>query len=304
MTIVFPTNDRLHHPRAKSVFSRSRSEILIYCVLLFVLLLSCKSFAADRPMKIVNPLHENGLVVLDSLSPEFATEVQKLLTPEALTRASSFLSRSVVIINNTNQYVWGFTAVYRYPDWISPAGNAWKHRISPSGGGPADRNRMLAPRARFLITPVSDFLASTDASGNATVQPYLDEGMDRMIAQFKAQHPNSSERVELTIDSIIFEDGLLAGPDTEGMLQKVNERIRAEKDLGASLQTLKGDAFMAKLLLHSHKEMGNEYSGRVSNVAQSLLAVMNENGEDAAQQIVQQMRIRNWFVNNENVRRK
>jgi hypothetical protein len=31
---------------------------------------------------------------------------------------------------------------------------------------------------------------------------------------------------------------------------------------------------------------------------------MNENGEDAAQQIVQQMRIRNWFVNNENVRRK
>jgi hypothetical protein len=271
---------------------------------MFLLLLSCKSFAADRPMKIVNPLHETGLVVLDSLSPEFGTEVQKLLTPEALAKTSSFLSESVVIVNNTNQYVWGFTVVYRYPDWISPAGNAWKHRISPSGGGPADRSRMLAPGARFLITPVSDFLASSDASGNATLQPYLDEGMDRMIAQFKAQHPNPGERVELTIDSIIFENGLLTGPDAEGMLEKVNERIRAEKDLGASLQNLKGDGFRAKLLLHAHKEMGNEYSGRISNVAQSLLAVMNENGEDAAQQIVQQMRARNWFVDSEKVRRK
>ena len=155
-----------------------------------------------------------------------------------------------------------------------------------------------------MITPVSDFLASTDASGNAIVQPYPDEGMDRMIAQFKAQHPNPGERVELTVDSIIFENGLLAGPDTEGMLQKVNERVRAEKDLSASLQDLKGDSFRAKLLFHAHKEMGNEYSGRISSAAHSLLAVMSENGEDAAQQIVQQMQTRKWFVNNENVRRK
>ncbi|HEY2169619.1 MAG TPA: hypothetical protein VGJ30_08340 [Candidatus Angelobacter sp.] len=255
-------------------------------------------------MKITNPLHESGLIILDSSSPAFMVEVQKLLSPDAVTQASSFLSQSVVIVNNTTQFVWGFTVVYRYPDWISPAGTPWKHRISPSGGGAADRNRMLAPGARFLITPVSDFLASADANGNATVQPFLDEGMDRMIAHFKTQHPNPNEKIELTIDSIIFEDGLLEGPDAEGMMGKVNERIRAERDLGASLRTLKGDAFRAKLLFHSHKEISNEYSGRISNVAQSLLAVMNEHGEDAAQQILQQMRTRKWFVNNENVRRK
>lgn len=145
---------------------------------------------------------------------------------------------------------------------------------------------MLAPGARFLITPVSDFLASTDASGNAIVQPYLDEGLDRMIAQFKRQHPNPNERVDVTIDSVIFEDGSLGGPDTEGMMEKVNERIRAEKDLAKSVQLLSGEGLRAKLLPHAHKGVGDEYSGRTSSVVQSLLSVLEQHGEDAAQQIL------------------
>ena len=163
---------------------------------------------------------------------------------------------------------------------------------------------MLAPGARFLITPVSDFLASSTAKGDRILQPLLDEGMDRMIGQFKAQHPNSSERVEAVIDSVIFEDGSIGGPDSEGMMEKINERIRAEKDLATSLNNLKGEDLKGKLLLHSHKGMGDEYSGRSSAVAQSLLAVLNEHGEAAALEIVQKMRGSRWFVNSENVRRK
>jgi hypothetical protein len=283
----------------------SQFKFHISCVLLLLALLPCcKSFAIAPRMKIVNPLQDAGLVVLDAASPEFMVEVQKLLSPGAVIKASSFLSQSLVIVNNTQQFVWGFTVVYRYPDWISPAGTPWKHRISPSGGGPADRSRMLAPGARFLVTPVSDFLASSDLNGNVIVQPYLDEGMDRMIAQFKRQHPNPNERVDVTIDSMIFEDGSLGGPDTEGMMEKVNQRIRAEKDLAKSLQSLSGEGLRAKLLLHAHKGVGDEYSGRTSSVAQSLLSVLDQRGEDAAQQILEQMRSRMWFVNSANVRRK
>jgi hypothetical protein len=273
-------------------------------LLLLVLLPCCKSFAVTPPMKIANPLKDDGLVVLDAASPEFMLEVQKLLSPGAVIKASSFLPQSLVIVNNTQQFIWGFTAVYRYPDWISPAGTPWKHRISPSNGGPADRSRMLAPGARFLVTPVSDFLASSDLNGDVVVQPYLDEGMDHMIAQFRKQHPNPNERIEVAIDSVIFEDGSLGGPDTEGMMEKVNQRIKAEKDLAKSLQTLRGEGLRAKLLLHAHKGMGDEYSGRTSSVAQSLLSVLDQHGEDAAQQILEQMRGRVWFVNSMNVRRK
>ena len=255
-------------------------------------------------MKITNSLHSAGLIVLDASAPEFMPEVQKLLSPEAVNKASHFLSQSIVIINNTPQFVWGFTVVYRYPDWISPAGTPWKHRISPSGGGPADRSRMLAPGARFLITPVSDFIASSDEKGNPTLQPYLDEGMDRMIGQFKAQHPSPNERVEIVVDSVIFEDGSMVGEDSEKMMQKVNERIRAEKDLATSLAPLQGENLRAKLQFHAHRGHENEYLGRVSSIAQSLLTVMDQHGESAAQQIVQQMQTKKWFVDFDNVRKK
>lgn len=283
--------------------ARYKSRVLIILVLVISLSWS-KSLGADKQMKIVNPVNDAGLVVLDATSPGFLAETQTLLTPEAIAKASSFLPQSLVVINNTGQFVWGFTVVYRYPDWISPAGTPWKHRISPSGGGPADRTRMLAPGARFLITPVSDFLASSTAKGDRILQPFLDEGMDRMISQFQAQHPNRSERVEVVVDSVIFEDGSMGGPDSEGMMEKINERIRAEKDLATSLNNLKGEELKGKLLLHSHKAMGDEYSGRSSAVAQSLLAVLNEHGETAALEIVQKMRSSRWFVNSENVRRK
>jgi hypothetical protein len=284
-------------------YKASFSKLSIYCVCVLFFLPCCKSFAITQ-MKITNTLHSTGLVVLDVSSPEFMSEVQKLLSPEAVTKAAPFLSQSIVIINNTPQFAWGFTVVYRYPDWISPAGTPWKHRISPSSGGPADRSRMFAPGARFLITPVSDFIASSDEKGNPTLQPYLDEGMDRMIAQFKMQHPSLNERVEIIIDSVIFEDGSMVGDDSERMMQKVNERIRAERDLATSLTPLQGENFRAKLLFHAHRGHENEYLGRVSSVAQSLLAVMDQNGESAAQQIVQQMRTRKWFVDSDNVRKK
>jgi hypothetical protein len=255
-------------------------------------------------MRVTNTVSETGLLVLDASAPEFMDMVRGLLTPEALAKTSSFLPQSIVIVNNTGKYVWGFTVVYHYPDWISPAGTAWKHRISPSGGGPADRTRMLAPGARFLITPVSDFLASTNANGDRTLHPYLDEGMDRMISQFNAQHRNSDERVEVLIDSLIFEDGLIAGPDSEKMMDRVNERIRAQKDLAGSLEGLHGEGLRGKLMLHSNKGGGDDYSLSTSTVAHGILGVLNEHGEAAALETIRKIRTSRWFVNSENVRRK
>ena len=274
-------------------------------VLVFILLCAgSKSLAGESHLLVKNPLRDFGLTVIDANSPEFSAEIGDLLTAEAAGKASAFLSTSLVIVNNTGKYIWGFTAVYTYPDWISPAGTAWKHRISPSGGGAADRSRMLAPGARFLITPVSDFLASRDANGNTVLQPLMDEGMDRMISHFKAQHPNANERVEAVIDSVIFEDGTIAGPDSEDMMGRVNERIRAEKDLAASMSDLRGDDLKKKLSLHAHKGMGDEYSGRTSAVAQSLLQVLSAKGEPVVLEVLQRLRTKNWFGNSEFVRRK
>jgi hypothetical protein len=78
---------------------------------------------AAKQMITTNPVQDKGVLVVDASSPAFAIEVQKLLTPEAIAKASSFLPQSLIVINNTDQYIWGFTVVYRYPEWIAPAGH-------------------------------------------------------------------------------------------------------------------------------------------------------------------------------------
>jgi hypothetical protein len=125
-----------------------------------------------------------------------------------------------------------------------------------------------------------------------------------MISHFNVQHPESNERVEVVLDSVIFENGILAGPDSEGMLERVNERIRAEKDLALSIGKLKGEDLKKKLLLHSGKGAGDEYSARTSAIANSLLGVLDKHGEAAVGDIAEKMRTTKWFANSETVRRK
>jgi hypothetical protein len=287
------------------VVNMAASAGYAWLMILIVLLFANFSLAAERHMTVNNYLKDAGVVIIDSTSSAFDPEIQKLLTPEAQKKALPFLSSSLVVINNTGQYIWGFTIVYTYPDWTAPAGTAWKHRISPSAGGAAQRNLMLAPGDSFLITPVSDFLASADSSGKRFLQPFLDEGMDRMIAHYLSQQSVKNERVEILADSVIFEDGMLLGPDTEGMMSKVNERIRAEKDFISSVENLRGEVLHRKLQLHSQAGMVDEHSGQMSNHASAVLNVFDRQGEAAAVQIIETIKSRKWFSNPEGtVRRK
>ncbi|MBV9763108.1 MAG: hypothetical protein JO340_21275 [Acidobacteriaceae bacterium] len=153
--------------------------------------------------------------------PTFDAEVRQLLTPDALDKAKDFLPKSAVLINSTGQYIWGFTVIYTYPDRIAPAGTPWRHIISPKSGV-ADRARMLAPGARYLITPVSDFLASRDPSGKKSLQPFLDEGLDRIIDLFKREQ--LTDRLQLSVDAVIFDTGIVIGPDSAGLREQVRKQ--------------------------------------------------------------------------------
>lgn len=149
--------------------------------------------------------------------------------------------------------------------------------VSPSPGGRAHRREMLEPGASYLITSVSDFNASRDAAGERTLEPFPDEGMDRMVKLFDKQRGNG--RVEVSVDSIIFEDGTLAGPDTAERMDEINARINAEKDLIASLVSLHGQELRKKLLAPQLSQgsgpAASEYSRHMNGTAQAILAAID-----------------------------
>ena len=271
--------------------------------LLVVLALASSLSASEQQMIVRNSLSSNGVNVIGWNSPDFDPLVKKLLSADAWAKVSDILPYSVIVANNTGKYIWGFTVVYSFPDKISPSGKPWTHRISPSTGGSAERSRMLEPGATFLITPVSDFLASADSKGMPVLQPLVDDGLDRMIADFQSRH-QQGERITLDVDSVIFEDGTLEGPDSEQMLLRVNDRIRAERDVTAEMANRHGDTLRKFLLLHASNTGSDEYAFRSAAVAQGMLQLLDQHGETATSDLAKKMCTKQWFVGSENVRRK
>jgi len=283
-----------------------------------------QSFAAEQHMILKNPLKDAGFTVLDSTSTGFMAEVQKLLDPDLLTQASPILPYSLVIKNDTGQYVWGFSVIYAYPDSIAPSGKPRRAIISPSPGGPAGRTRMLAPGATFLITPISGFLASSgDASGNLKVIPVRGKDLASLIEPFKESHGNGVQRVEASAEAVIFEDGTLIGPDEGKMMNRINDKIRARRDLIDLIGNLRGDELRAKLSLYSEHGMSDEhlttatansrsvveavansYSLQAMIIAASLLSALRQEGESAALKQMDQIRSTKWFPDTGLVRRK
>jgi hypothetical protein len=273
--------------------------LLLSCILAYVT--TCMS--AEKRMPIVNSVQDEGLTVIDATSPAFMAEVAKFLDPSEIAKASFFLPYSIVLVNNTERYLWGFTVIYTFPDRVSGSGKPWRYIVAPSAGT-SDRSRMLEPGASYLITPVNDFQASIDATGKRRLRPYLDEGMERIINLFESEH--ASGRIEVSIDSIIVEDGTLVGPDAAGTLDKIDSRFRAIRDLSASLRSLGGEDLRKQLLLNSGAGLGvrDEYSRFREERAQSLLELLNRDGEYAVAAALQQMRESKWFTNSERIRRR
>ena len=237
-------------------------------------------------MPVKNPAQTEGLEIVDADSPGFSQEIRRLLTPDAQRTASPFLPYSFVILNNTGRYIWGFTVVYTFPDWISGSGAPWRFEFSHTARG-SDRRYMLAPGDRFLMTPISSFVASCDANGKRSKQPLLDEGLDRIIRVYL---PRLNQHTEAAIDSVIFEDGLLVGPDSIGRLQSVIDRSRANSDLASAIRDLRGDELRKELVVLSTASGSNDpYTDQKGDVASALLRMLDQQGESTVLQVLQRI---------------
>jgi hypothetical protein len=257
-------------------------------------------------MKISNPLEAEGLKVIPFDSPEFRPALEAMIDADLIARAEPFLQYSVILVNRTERYVWGFTAIYTYPDKIAPSGNPSRHQINPSAGGVGSRAQYFAPGARYLLTPVSNFLAEIDADGRRGLQPSWYDGIEQVIKSQSGIGDPLRQRVELSIDSLIYEDGLLVGPDQADRIDQVNGRILREKRFADSFTGLAGSALRAKLAEYASSTGGDADERANAWRAKDLQLRYNEPslGEDHVRRIIEQMGAAQWFLGSQKVRRR
>jgi hypothetical protein len=256
-------------------------------------------------MKISNPLESEGLKIIASDSPEFRPALEAMIDTDLIAKAEPFLQYSAVLLNTTGRYVWGFTAVYTYPDKIAPSGNPRRHQINPSVGGVGSRAQYFAPGARYLLTPVSNFLAEVDADGRRGLAPSWYDGIEQVMKIQSGIGDPQMRRVELSIDSLIYEDGLLVGPDRAGRMDEVNQRILRDKRFADSFRGLTGSALRAKLAEYSGKAGGDADERANAWRAKDLELRYNEPtlGEEHVRRFIEEMGAAQWFLGSQKVRR-
>jgi hypothetical protein len=134
--------------------------------------------------------------------------------------------------------------------------------------------------------------------------PATDGAMDHGIEIFLSQHPSDAERMEISVDSVIYQDGILDGPDVADRQGKINDQIKADKDVPVLLQKLKGAALKNKLAELSNTQPADHYSSRLSSLATWLQKKLDLSGEDAVLQDIEALKVSKWFPKANHVQRK
>jgi hypothetical protein len=186
----------------------------------------------------------SGIVVHESGSPEFVEALARLFDPGDIEKLRPILAFCLFIRNCTGRYLAGLTVVYEVPEVIMVTGKPYRITISMSSHL---RNRQLMgePGGLAFMSPVSATRATLNADGARGLEPALGETAGRMIQRFMDEY--AMRRMNVSVDSIIDEDGLLEGPDEIDLFDKVNAKLKAYWDLTGGVAGLHGEQLAAAL---------------------------------------------------------
>jgi hypothetical protein len=175
-----------------------------------------------RPTVIVHDLSDGGITLVLPEDPKFGLEVSQIV-PAKVASVALALRPFIVIVANTSQrtivaysVVWRITdkdgrqstivLPFNYPDALAGTANS---------GAISLKNRQDRP-----VTPGEKRLVSTQIQVDSSweEQFYLDQ-LQSFAKDLKQEYADARE-IEITLDAVIFSDGLLIGPDQNGLEQQ------------------------------------------------------------------------------------
>jgi len=208
--------------------------------------------------------------------PAFLAEAKKLLRAEELEAITPLLDKCVIVTNLTGEYVFGFTVLYTYPDKLVADGGEARLSVSPTAIA-ADRRHMAEPGARFVVTPISNLFWSIKADGGRIVWPIFDSPREAMLKWYSENF--AGQRVVVSLDSLVYEDGTLTGPDQAGRIKILNDRLRARRDLQHQVAGLRSEELREYLERTARDTTLDAYGLELGGQAQAYLDILNREGE-------------------------
>jgi len=258
------------------------------------------------PMQINNNgLDAMGITLVDSTDPNFfklmpqaskTASISATALPSAL---GALLAYSVLVHNSSKRPIAGVVVFYAFngqpPNTLGGAQLLWTKY--------ADDPKMLQPGTTRLFTP-SHGLAQQINWGMLSLP--LSSNQQASIARDLSYYQNASS-VAVYLDSVVFSNGEMVGPDVYGLMNQWNQHNQADSEVFNAILTLSGSALQSALTAMSQAkpaqpettpETRDWHAWELRTLASSYLQYISNAGEAAAKQLAQtdatRPRIQTW----------
>lgn len=181
-------------------------------------------------------LSNSGVELVPSDSPEFSRVLKQYVEPKSLDLIQSILPYTVIVKNNSRERLLMVTIRISARD---ETGRTTFHDIT-LGTRNSNSVNMVAPGCTVLITPepglntilrAGTLLRIGDQDTDTTLK-----GLLRVAGRYRQK-----AQVDIALDSVVFEDGHLVGPDSVGILAMVNSMADAEDSVISGALPKSGD---------------------------------------------------------------
>lgn len=290
-----------------SFFKPTRTSLFLSAALALPCMCACQNMAIpvlpipDKQVALEHPLRAEGLRVIQAGDPQFHSEVAQLLDKEVALEVAPLLKQGIVVCNDTGRYIWGFTVIYTYPGRRTANGLPLQHQLNVSPGGATDRSHLLGPGGCYLVTPVASIVAARTAHGARTLEISKQLDLGSTMAAFAADDASRGSQVSVAIDSIIYEDGRIVGPDLAGQQRRINEVVESESAFLSEINGLRGQQLHTTLLALAKGSTQDQKSRYTAGLAGAFLNVYETQGEEATVSMLQSMTGAKRFLGNTHV---
>jgi hypothetical protein len=214
-----------------------------------------------------NGLDAQGVKLVGPTDPEFGKHF-----PSGFDRLQPY---SVLFANNSTRRIAAVTIVY---DFNGEPGTGGRQTIESRV---ADPTVMLQPGDVRVFAPVFNFAQAVNAN---TLKLPL-SGQQQKEIDYYMMPFEQAKTVLAKIDSVVWEDGTIAGPDTSHMLDVMNAEAKADSELMAIARSTTGTALtqqLANVPMQKAAASADEedwYARRKHDLAQSWISAINQFGE-------------------------
>lgn len=191
-------------------------------LVIFTAILSAQPVVTITPA----PGSLSGVTLIGPNDAAYRASVQALIPPGQLPAYQPMLPYSVLVRNDTGRTIVDVCLIF---DVTQPTGyKTGSIATSPGSIPPVGARPLLNPGAQILIAAVPRF----DYIGPRGHTPATDSPRIQQVAAAKS--------LVIGLDSAIFADGTMAGPDTQNNFLRYTAQLAADRDFAASIKGFEG----------------------------------------------------------------